>query len=65
MIFLKCDILIIDTWNEYIKKIDGMVNLFFYSEFNDRMSIIQKKIKKLNESCSLSKAAKMLSTYLK
>ena len=28
VIFLKCDILIIDTWNEYIKKSDGIVNLF-------------------------------------
>ena len=30
MIYSKCEILIIDTWNEYIKKGDGMVNLFFY-----------------------------------
>ena len=29
MICLKCDILIIDTWNKYIKGNDGMVNLFF------------------------------------
>ena len=40
VICLKRDILIIDPWNEYIKKSDGMVNLFFYSEFNVRMSII-------------------------
>ena len=39
-ICLKCDILVIDTWNEYINKSDRMVNLFFYSEFNVRMSII-------------------------
>ena len=32
-------IVIIDTWNEYIKKSDGMVH-FFYSEFNVRMLII-------------------------
>ena len=29
-----------DTWNECIKKSDGMVNWFFYSEFNVRMPII-------------------------
>ena len=28
---LKCEILIIDTWDEYIKKSDGMVILFFYN----------------------------------
>ena len=39
LICLKCEILIIDTWNEYIKKSDGMVNLFFYSEFNVRIPI--------------------------
>ena len=33
---LKCEILIIDTWNEYIRKSDGMVILFFYSEFKCR-----------------------------
>ena len=32
--------LIIDTWNEYIKKIDGMVKLFFYCKFNVRMPLI-------------------------
>ena len=36
--------------------------MFFYSEFNVRMPIIKKK--KLNESRSLSKAARMSSTYL-
>ena len=36
----KWEILIIDNWNGYIKKSDGMVNLFFYSEFNVRMPII-------------------------
>ena len=34
VIRLKCEILIIDTWNEYIKKNDRMVNLFFYLKFN-------------------------------
>ena len=42
MICLKYEILIIDTWNEYIKKSDGMVILFFYSKFNVSMPIIQK-----------------------
>ena len=37
---LKCEISIIDTWNEYIKNSGEMVNLFFYSEFNVRMPII-------------------------
>ena len=36
----KCEILIIDTWNENIKKNDGMVNLFFYHKFNVRMPFI-------------------------
>ena len=40
MIRLKCEILIIDTWNEYIKKSDGMVNLFFYRKFNVRVPFI-------------------------
>ena len=40
VICLKCEVLIIDTWNGYIKKSDGMINLFFYSEFNIRMPII-------------------------
>ena len=33
-------ILVIDTWNEYIKKSDGLVNLFFYRKFNVTMRII-------------------------
>ena len=37
---LKCEVLINDTRNEYIKKSDGMVNLFFYGEFSVRMPII-------------------------
>ena len=49
---------------EYIKKSDGMVNLIFYSEFNVRMPIIWK-FKKSNESCSLSEAATISSTYLR
>ena len=40
VICFKCEILIIDTWNEYIKKSDGMVNLLFYSEFNVSMPLI-------------------------
>ena len=43
----NCDILIIDTQNEYIKKSNGMVILFFYSEFNVRMPIIEKNLKNL------------------
>ena len=42
---------------EKLKK-DGMVDLFFYRKFNVRMRLI-KKSKKFNESCSLSKAARM------
>ena len=40
MICLKCEILIIDSRNEYIKKGDGMVNLFIYYKFNVRMPIV-------------------------
>ena len=40
VICLKFEILINDIWNEYINKSDGMINLFFYSKFNVRMSII-------------------------
>ena len=29
---LDSEILIINTWNEYIKESDGMVNLFFLSK---------------------------------
>ena len=57
VIWLKCEILIIDTWNEYIKKSDGMVNLFFYYEFNFKKFKKFKKLKTFNESCSFSKAA--------
>ena len=46
-ICLKCEILIIDIWNEYIKKSDGTVILLFYSEFNIRMPIIWKKLRNL------------------
>ena len=61
VICLKSEILIIETWNEYIKKSDGMVNLFF------KMlgCLLFKKSKKFNESCWLSKAVRMSSTYLK
>ena len=37
---LKCDILIIDAWKEYIKKSDEIVNLFFFCKFNVRMPFI-------------------------
>ena len=37
---LECEIYTIDTWNEYIKKSNGMVNLFFYRKFNVRMAFI-------------------------
>ena len=40
VICLKCEILITDTWNKYIKKSEGMVNLFFYCKFNVNMPII-------------------------
>ena len=40
VICLKCEILIIDTWNEYIKKSDEMVNLLFCRKFNVRMPFI-------------------------
>ena len=40
VICLKCEILIIDTWNEYTTKSDGVVNLFFYPKFNVRMPLI-------------------------
>ena len=40
VVCLKCEILILDAWNEYIKENDGIVNLFFYRTFNVRMIII-------------------------
>ena len=64
MICLKCEILIIDTWNEYIKKSDRMVNLI--SSVNVMLGcLLFKKFKKFNEYCSFSKAARIPSTYLK
>ena len=42
LICSKYEILIIDTWNENIKKSDGIVKLFFYSNFNISMPIIWK-----------------------
>ena len=39
-------LIIPDTWNEYIKKSDGMVNLFFYRKFNVRFSYL-KNLKNL------------------
>ena len=63
MICLKCEILIIDTLNEYIKKSDRMIN-FCFSNVNLILGcLLFKKSKKCIESCSLSKAAKMSSTY--
>ena len=60
------EILVVDTWNEYIKENDGMAILFFYSEFNVYLGcLLFKNLKKFNESCSLSKAPRMPSTYLK
>ena len=53
MICLECKILIIGAGNEYIKKSNGIVNLFFYSEFNVRIPIgnlshnMKKKLTKL------------------
>ena len=38
---LKCEILIIDTWNEYVKKSNGMVNLLFYCKFNVMMPMLK------------------------
>ena len=40
MIDLKRDILIINTWNEYIKNSDGMFNLSFYRKFHVKMLFI-------------------------
>ena len=43
-----------------------MVNLLFYRKFNARMPLVSKKNFKFHdESCSLSKVARMSSTYLK
>ena len=44
---LKSEISINDTWNESIKKSDGMVNLFFYGRFNVSMPLIYKNLKDL------------------
>ena len=41
VIYLKCEILIINNWNKCIKKSDGMVNLFFYRKFNVRILILK------------------------
>ena len=61
---LKCEILIIDTWSEYIKKSDGVVICF--SIVNLMLGcLLFKKFKKIKDSCSLPKAVKMSSTYLK
>ena len=64
--FTKNEILIVDTWNEDIKKSDGIVDLFFYCKFNIRMPLGWhfKEFKKFIESCSLPKVATMSSTYL-
>ena len=65
VISLKCKILIIDTWNEYMKNSHGMVNLFFFIINLILGCLLFKKAKKFNESCSLSKTGRMLSTYFK
>ena len=52
VICFMCEILIIDIWNEYITKRDGMVNLFSMANLMLRW-ISFKKFKKSNESCSL------------
>ena len=59
---LECEIFIIDTWNKYSKKRDGMVNMFFNCKFM-LGGLLFKKFRKFNEFCSLSKAARMSSTY--
>ena len=65
MICLKCEILIIDTWNEYIKKSDGMLNLGFFTVNLILGCLLFKKFKRFNESCSSSKAARMSLAYVK
>ena len=35
-----CEILAMDSWNEYIKENNEMVNLFFYRKFNIRKLIV-------------------------
>ena len=37
---LRCEILILDTWNEYIKKRNAIAISFFFSKFNARMPVI-------------------------
>ena len=45
VICLKREIFIMDTWNEYPKKSDGMVSLIFCRKFNLRMLSIKKVLK--------------------
>ena len=47
VICLKCDILIIDTWNKYMKKSYGMVDLFFYFKFMLGCLLFRKNKKKI------------------
>ena len=60
---LKCEILIINTWNEG-KESDGMVN--YFSTLSLMLScFLFKKFKEINESCSLPKAGRMSSKNFK
>ena len=61
MICLKCEILVIDTWNEYIKKGDGMVEWLICLSIVNLMlgCLLFKKLKNFNKSYSLPKAARM------
>ena len=63
VICLKCEILIIDTEMNTSRK--AMECLIRFSIVNLILGcLLFKKLKKFNESCSLSKAARMSSTYL-
>ena len=64
IMILMCEVFFIDSRTEYIKKSYGMLYLFFYRKFDIKM-LLMWKVKKFNESCSLSKATRMSSAYLK
>ena len=51
--------MIVDTWDDYIDENDGMVNLFFYSKFQDNYYL---KSLKNYWTCSFSKAPRTSST---
>ena len=65
VIFLKCEILIIDTWNEYIKKNDEMVNLFFacYLKFSKNLMNLAPSQKQLELSIYLKWNLDLLRLY--